>query len=88
MELYFMPMVCSLATRIALYEAGLDGETVFRRVGLKDRRTEDGTDFRAINPNGYVPALRTREGDLLTEGAAVLQYVACLLYTSPSPRDS
>lgn len=78
MELYFSPLACSLATRIALYETGLDGETIFHNVTLSTRRTEDGRDYWTITAKGQVPALVTREGEMLTEGPAVLQYVADL----------
>ena len=74
MELYFSPMACSLATRIALYEA--NAEAKFTAVDLKARRTVDGADFLALNPMGQVPVLRTETGDLLTENPVVLQYVA------------
>src|SRR5688572_13241896 len=76
MELYFSPLACSLATRIALYEAGAPAQ--FKLVDLKVKRVADGTDFRAINPLGQVPVLRTDTGDLLTENPVVLQYVADL----------
>jgi glutathione S-transferase len=74
MQLYFAPLACSLATRIALYEAGADAE--FTRVDTKTKRLEDGSDFRAVNAMGQVPVLRTEDGRLLTENPAVLQYVA------------
>lgn len=74
MDLYYSPLACSLASRIALYEAG--AEARFHRVDTKVRRTEDGGDYRAINPKGQVPAIRTPEGEVLTENAAVLQYIA------------
>ena len=74
MELYFSPMACSLATRIALYEAG--AEAKFTAVDLKAKRTADGADFFAVNPMGQVPVLRTEADDLLTENPVVLQYVA------------
>lgn len=73
MQLYFAPIACSMATRIALYEAGADADYIYRD---HDKRLPDGSDFRAINPLGMVPTLRTDEGDLLTENAAILQYVA------------
>lgn len=73
MELYFSPMACSLASRIAVYEAG--AEARFTPVD-KAKRTGDGGDYWQINPMGQVPALRTPEGWLLTENAAVLQYLA------------
>lgn len=74
MELYFAPLACSLATRIALYEADVPAK--FTYVDLKAKRTADGVDFLTINPLGQVPALRTNAGDVLTENAAVLQHVA------------
>ena len=75
MDLYFSPMACSLATRIALYEAG--AEANFLEVDPKTKTVlRDGSDFRAINPLGLVPTLRTDDGQVLTENAAILQYVA------------
>src|SRR5207253_3127146 len=74
MELYFAPLACSLATRIALYEAG--AEAAFIQVDTKTKRVADGSDFRAVNAMGQVPVLRTDDGELLTENPAVLQYVA------------
>lgn len=74
MELFFSPMACSLASRIVLYEAG--AEARFTQVDGKTKRTLDGQDYWAVNPMGQVPALRTPEGGLLTENAAVLQYLA------------
>lgn len=76
MDLYFAPLSCSLATRIALYESGQAAN--FYQVLLATRRTTAGEDYLAINPKGQVPALRTDEGRFLTEGAAILQYVADL----------
>jgi glutathione S-transferase len=74
MELYFSPLACSLATRIALYEAG--AEARYRQVDLRAKRTDDGSDFLAINPMGQVPVVRADSGELLTENPVVLQYVA------------
>lgn len=74
MRLYFAPLACSLATRIALYEAGASAD--FSQVDLRKKRLTDGSDFLAINPMGQVPALRTDDGFVLTENTAVLQYVA------------
>ena len=75
MDLYFSPLACSMATRIALYEAGADA-----RYLEVDPRTKivqnDGTNFREVNPLGLVPTLRTDDGTVLTENAAILQYVA------------
>ena len=74
MDPYFSPLACSMATRIALYEAG--GSATFIEVDTKVERLVDGGDFLAINPLGYVPVIRTDEGELLTENSAILQHVA------------
>ncbi len=75
MDVYFSPLACSLATRIALYEAG--GKANFLEVDPKTKLVQnDGSDFRKVNPLGLVPTLRTDDGLVLTENAAVLQYVA------------
>jgi glutathione S-transferase len=75
MDLYFSPLACSLATRIALYEAG--AEANYLEVDPKTKLVQsDGSDFRTINPLGLVPTLRTDDGLVLTENAAILQYVA------------
>ncbi|RYY38866.1 MAG: glutathione S-transferase, partial [Sphingomonadales bacterium] len=70
---YFKPFACSLAARIALEEAGLDADYVLVDDG---GRLPDGSDFRAISPMGYVPAIETRDGFVLSEGPAVLTYIA------------
>jgi glutathione S-transferase len=75
MDVYFSPLACSLATRIALYEAG--GKANFLEVDPKTKLVQnDGSDFRKVNPLGLVPTLRTDDGLVLTENAAILQYVA------------
>lgn len=74
MELYFSPLACSLATRIALYEANADAQ--FIEVDTKSKQLRDGSDFYPINPLGQVPVLRTDEGWLLKENTAILPYVA------------
>lgn len=75
MDLYFSPLACSMATRIALYEAG--GEANYLEVDPKTKSVlKDGSDFRTVNPLGLVPTLRTDDGTVLTENAAILQYVA------------
>jgi glutathione S-transferase len=74
MKLYFSPLACSLATRIALYEAGANAE--FEEVDPKTKRTKAGRDFHELHPLGLVPTLQLPNGKLLTENAAVLQYVA------------
>jgi glutathione S-transferase len=73
MQLYFAPLACSMATRIALYETGANAQYIERD---RQKRLPDGSDFTAINPLGMVPTLRTDEGELITENAAILQYVA------------
>lgn len=74
MELYFAPLACSLATRIALYEAGEAAR--FVQANTRSKKLEDGGDLFAINPMGQVPALRLDDGSILTENTAILQYVA------------
>src|SRR5499433_2768933 len=75
MDLYFSPLACSMATRIALYEAGEAAN--YLEVDPKTKVVQkDGSDFRTINPLGLVPTLRTDDGTVLTENAAILQYVA------------
>lgn len=76
MKLYFSPGACSLSPHIVLREAGLDFST--ERVDLREKLTASGADFRAINPKGYVPALALDDGTVLTEGAAIVQYLADL----------
>lgn len=73
MDIFFSPLACSMASRIVVYEAG--GSANFIRVDTKAGRTADGADYSKINPKGLVPAIRTDEGEILTENAAVLQYV-------------
>ncbi len=75
MDLYFSPLACSMATRIALYEAGHQAH--FIEVDPKTKRVQnDGSDFLRVNPLGLVPTLRTDDGVILTENAAILQHVA------------
>ena len=73
MKLYYSPGACSLAPHIAAREAGLPID--LERVDLRNKKTASGEDFAALNPKGYVPALRLDDGSLLTEAAAVLQYL-------------
>jgi glutathione S-transferase len=74
MKLYFSPGACSLAPHIVAREAGLKID--LEKVDLAARKTERGEDYLAINPKGYVPALRLDDGSVLTEVSALLQYVA------------
>ena len=74
MKLYFKQGACSLSPHIALREAGLAFELI--KVDTKAGKTASGEDFAAINPKGYVPVLRLDEGEVLTEGVAIVQYIA------------
>ena len=76
MDLYFSPMACSMATRIAAYEAG--AEIRFLKVDTKARpkMVEDGTEFLTLNAMGQVPVLRTDDGELIVENPVILQYIA------------
>jgi glutathione S-transferase len=78
MKLYYAPGACSLASHIALREAGRHFD--LERVDLKTHRTSAGADFMLINPRGYVPALQLDggHGDVLVENAAILQYIGDL----------
>jgi glutathione S-transferase len=73
MKLYYAPGACSLAPHIVAREAGLRLD--LEKVDLKSHTTETGANFRDINPKGYVPALKLDDGALLTENAAILQYL-------------
>jgi glutathione S-transferase len=72
--LYYAPGACSLSPHIVLREAGLDFE--LRKVSTKTKEMESGGDFRSVNPLGYVPALKLPDGSILTEGPAIVQYIA------------
>lgn len=74
MKLYFSPGACSLAPHIALAEASLPHTAV--KVDLRKHVTQDGTDFYAINPKGYVPFLDLEDGNALSEVAVILQHIA------------
>ncbi|WP_250471612.1 glutathione transferase GstA [Caballeronia sp. GAFFF1] len=74
MKLFYKAGACSLASHIVLEESGLPYE--IEAVDLKTKVTASGADFMAINPKGYVPALQLDNGDVLTEGPAIMQYIA------------
>ncbi|WP_211440803.1 glutathione binding-like protein [Collimonas humicola] len=76
MKLYFSPLACSLATRIALYEAGAEADYI--QVDTKSKKLQDGADFYPVSALGQVPVLHTDDGYLLTENTAILPYVADL----------
>jgi glutathione S-transferase len=76
MKLYYIPSACSFSPHIVANELGLSIELV--KVDPTTKRTEHGEDFLEINPKGYVPALKLDDGNVLTEGPAIMQYLADL----------
>jgi glutathione S-transferase len=77
LQLYFYPMACSLAARIALMEAGIEAR--YHLVNIWSKKVvEDDSDFFAVSSKGAVPVLVKENGERLTESAAVLQYIADL----------
>jgi glutathione S-transferase len=74
MKLYFSPGACSLSPHIVAQEAGIPLTLV--KVDTSTKKLADGGDYWAINPKGYVPALQIDSGELLTEGPAIVQYLA------------
>jgi glutathione S-transferase len=74
MKLYYTPGACSQAPHIAIHELGLPYEAV--KVDLGKHTLPDGSDFRAINPKGYVPLLELDDGTRITEANVILQYLA------------
>src|SRR5439155_21153184 len=71
---YYAPGACSLSPHIALREAGV--AFTLEKVDLKTHKLANGGDYTAINPKGYVPALQLDNGEVLTEGPAIVQYIA------------
>lgn len=76
LKLYYAPAACSLASHIVAKEAGIP--IALEKVDTKSKRTADGRNFLDIAPKGYVPALEFDDGQVLTEGPAILQYLADL----------
>jgi glutathione S-transferase len=74
MKLYYSPSACSLSPHIALREAGLAFD--LERVDTRTHKTKSDVDFYTINPKGYVPVLELDNGHRLTEGPAIVQYIA------------
>ena len=74
MKLYYSPGACSLSPHIVLREAGLAFEPVL--ASTKTHKLQDGTDYYGINPKGYVPLLELDNGERLTEGPVIVQYIA------------
>ncbi|OEC94317.1 glutathione S-transferase N-terminal domain-containing protein [Rhizobium sp. YK2] len=73
MILFYYPGACSIANHIALIEVGMP----YKLISInQEKKTQDGRDFLAINPKGYIPALETDEGEVLTENAVILNYIA------------
>lgn len=74
MKLYYAPGACSLSPHIVSREAGIALD--LQKVNTKDKSMEGGGDYRTVNPKGYVPALDLGDGQILTEGPAIVQYLA------------
>ncbi|HEX8107468.1 MAG TPA: glutathione S-transferase N-terminal domain-containing protein, partial [Kofleriaceae bacterium] len=74
MKLYFAPGACSLSPHIVAQEAGIPLTLV--KVDTQTKKLADGGDFWTVNPKGYVPALQLDSGEVLTEGPAIVQYLA------------
>ena len=74
MKLYFAPGVCSLSPHIVLEEAGLTYTGI--KTDIRAKTIEGGADYKKTNPLGYVPALETDDGTMITEGPVIVQYIA------------
>jgi len=73
-KLYLTPYACSLSPHIALREAGIPFD--IEVVDLGTKKTKSGGSYTSVNPKGYVPALEIEGGQVLTEGPAIVQYIA------------
>lgn len=76
MKLYYFPGACSLSPHIVAREAGID--ITLEKVDIGTKQTESGRNYLTVNPKGYVPALELDNGEVLTEGPAIVQYLADL----------
>jgi glutathione S-transferase len=74
MKLFYKPGACSLASHIVLRESGVD--FTLEKVDLANKHLENGGDFFNVNPKGQVPAIQLDDNTLLTEGTAIMQYIA------------
>jgi len=74
MKLYFAPGACSLSPHIVLREAGAKFD--LEQVDLREKKTKKGEDYWTINPKGQVPLLELDDGQMISEGPAIVQYVA------------
>ena len=77
MKLYYSAGACSLSPHIVLQESGLPFEMV--PANMKTHQLKDGSDYYGINPKGYVPVLELDNGERLSEGPAIVQYIADLV---------
>ncbi len=74
MDLFYSPGACSFAPHVVMNELGMPVNLV--KVDLKAKKTATGEDFSKLNPKGYVPVIRMDDGAILTEGVAIMQYLA------------
>lgn len=77
MKLYYSPIACSMSPHIVLQESGLPFSLV--KVDLSTKKTDSGADYNTICPKSQVPALEMQNGEILTEGPAIVQYIADLV---------